>query len=287
MMNTHTYFSAALITMFLATPVLAGRTISLPFEETFDDGDTWTDDLLWVANGASGTHVSAGGWRGGAAKIFPPTTTNGGENGTYAGLGSFNGLDHRRLNVRYLMKIGPTYHTTHRGMSQNKHIIVEKHEGRERGMTMLQEYPGAPYHTFGSFSDNEDVTFYSTGAQWPNGDDLFKSTDYADEWFCIEHEWDLDVGIARVYIWTQDGRINGRYVTAPKVASSSYSEIQIIGGYFNGYHLSDPRNYIMFDELVIDDAFIGPPDGFLTDTQRSLTDTPPSAPTNLTIQADF
>jgi hypothetical protein len=269
MMHTPVILSAALIATFLATSATAGRTISLPFEETFDNGDTWTHDLLWVANGASGTHDSTGGWRGGAAKIFPPTNILGGENGTYAGMGAFGGLDHRRLNVRYLMRIGPTYHTTHQGMPQNKHIIVNKHEGRERGMTMLQEYPDAPYHTFGAFSDNGDITYYATGAQWPNGDDPFKNTDYLDEWFCIEHEWDLDQGIARVYIWTRDGRLDGLYVTAPKVTTSSFSEVQIIGGYFNGYHLSDPNNYIMYDELKIDDGFIGPPDGFLTDSAVS------------------
>jgi len=263
-------YGIAVVLMMLASPAHAGRNITLPFEEKFDSGDTWTADLRWVVNGATGTHLVTGGWKGGCARFTPPTSAPG-SNGTYSGLGSFTGLNHKTIHIRYLMKIGATYHLTHQGMPQNKHVILNKHVGSDRGMTMLQKYVDAPphYHTFGAYSNNGGASYYQGGGItpppfWPNGQDAFKNTDHLAEWFCIEHAFDLNAGTARIYLWTQDGSLSGQYIEAPKDTSSTYSEVQIIGGYYNSYHTADPDTYLLFDELKIATSFIGPPPGFLT-----------------------
>jgi hypothetical protein len=51
---------------------------------------------------------------------------------------------------------------------------------------------------------------------------------------------------------------------------------------YNGYHVSDASNYVMFDEFAVDDSFIGPSEGFLggtyPDPEPQLQPEPESEP---------
>lgn len=240
----------------------AGRSISLPFTENFDS-DAYARDLIWTSGGASHTHLPNGGWSGGAARFTPPTDENGQD---YSGLGAFTGLSEKVLHVRILMKVGRTYHTTAESTGygdQNKFIIVDRTNGGNRGMTIFESQGNpANYYTFGACEDNTCI--YEGGSYWPDGNDSFKHTDYMDEWICMELEMDLNRRETTVHLWTQDGRFNGSYVTRDYSSDAGFwNQVQIIGGYYNGRHSTDPDTYIMFDELKIDREFIGPPSGFM------------------------
>ena len=242
--------------------VNAGRNISLPFEQNFDTMDY--SDLIWISGGATHTHLPSGGWQGGAAKFTPPTSSS---SQYYSGLGSFNGINEKKLHIRVLAKVGSTYHVNQRSVGygyQNKFIIVTR-GGADRGMTIFERCGSSGYYTFGACDDN--TCLYECGGSpdwWPNGSDAFKSTDYLDEWFCLELECDLTTRTSKIYLWTQDGVLDGEYMsTALASGSGAYDAIQIIGGFYNGYHLSDENTYVMFDELKIDTQFIGPPAGFV------------------------
>ena len=258
-----------LLMLICPVHVLAGRNISFPFEESFDSGDVWRSDLCWVGGGATCSHLTSGCWSGGCAKFTPPTATSG---QAMSGLGSFDFIDgtHKRVNIRVLMKVGSTYHITSRSSgynNQNKLIIVGRQDNGDRGMTIFERYyDGEPhYFTFGACRDN-DCNYECggiTNCWWPNSKDRFKSTDYLGQWFCLELEADLINKISKVYIWTQDGKLKGEYKTFPITDTSAYSYIQIIGGFYNGYHVADSNTYVMFDELKISNTFIGPPPGFL------------------------
>lgn len=240
----------------------AARNITIPYELKFDSGDDWTSDLRWVAGGATGTHVTSGCWSGGCAKFTPPTSAQ-----TYAGLGAFSFSSQNHLNVRALVKVGSTYTSTAHADgygTQNKFIIITPSGAGERGMTIFQAYEDN-YYTFGACNDNDCLYECggTPGQYWPCGNDAFKSSDYPGEWFCIELEVDYPSDSSNVYIWTQDGKLNGLYKTSPLSASSAFNGIQIIGGFYNGYHTSDSNTYVMFDEIKISNSYIGPPAGFV------------------------
>lgn len=271
MKKTIFYFS---ILLLLHIPAFAARNISLPFELKFDSMNY--SDLLWVAGGGTHTFEASGGWSGGAAKFTPPNSAPG---QTYTGLGSFNGLNTNQVNIRFLVKFGPTYESTARADGygyQNKFVIVEPDSGN-RGMTIFERYSSSPYYyTWGNCDDN--TCLYDGGEWWPNGRDSFRSTDYADQWVCIELECNAANNATTVYIWTLDGQFAGEYMTGSLSAGNAFRAVQIIGGYFNGHHVSDPNNYIKFDELKIDSRYIGPPEGFLSGNPPPATEPPATEP---------
>jgi len=247
--------------------------ITLPYEEKFNSGDYDTEDsLVWLTKQATHTYVSDGGWSGGAAKFTPPKTEGG-----YSGLGSFTGLSEKILHVRILVKMGTTYTSTAVASpsgygSQNKWSLVHRDNGGSRAMTMLEfaapddeYYPGmADYYTFGA-CDNNACTFEGDSEQnFPYGLDTFQTPDYEGEWICVEVKYNLTNQTSTIYIWTQDEVFAGEYVTGTySSGEGNWSYVEIIGGYFNGYHpTQDANTYIMYDELKIDTSYIGPPSGF-------------------------
>ena len=48
-------------------------------------------------------------------------------------------------------------------------------------------------------------------------------------------------------------------------------------GYFHSdqFNMADPDNYFMFDELVVSNSYIGPPEGFLSGDGGNVVDTEP------------
>lgn len=264
--------------------VQAERTISLPFELNFDSGNNWTQDLMWVEGTSTGTHITSGGgcWSGGCAKFTPPTR----DSDNAAGFGRFTGLNTRRLNIRFLMKIGTTWFSTAREGEEgygNK-LIINMASAGDRPMAILFPHRASPYYYSLAPCDGTICEFQCGGTPncyWPNGNDTFTIEDgiglkdYAGQWVCIEHETDLAAGTVKLYIWTLGGELSGLYETQSRTGGGTVTGIDIIGGYYNEYHIADPNTYIMFDELKIDNKFIGPPPGFLVAL--------PSAPTGLRI----
>ena len=270
MVRIFTALSILLISLMLSVPAYSARNISLPFTENFDSS-SYTVDLLFLTNGATHTYLESGGWSGGAAKFTPPTSAGG-----YSGLGGFMELSGKVIHVRVLVKIGSTYLSTVHADGygrQNKWTIVVRDNEGDRGMAMLEyaapddgDYPGMPdYYTFGCCEDNSCTYEGDPEQSFPYGLDSFKSTDYEGEWICIEYQYNLTAETSTAYIWTQDGVFNGEYhsYNYENGGAGDWDYIQIIGGYFNGYHSNqDSNTYIMFDELKIDTQYIGPPSGF-------------------------
>lgn len=257
----------------------AGRNITLPFEEKFDSGDTWTSDLLWVGNGGTGTHVASEGcWSGGCAKFTPPTSAvsmNGGVNG----MGQFTGISTTRLNVRLLVKVGTTYYSTATnagGGVGNKFFIYLLDNASTRPMSIWQpNWIGEDVDYFSPGACNGTECLYQCGGTpdcyWPDGDDTFTwkngvSGDYAGQWICMEFESDTSTGINTLYVWTQDGVLSGVYMQHSRTGGGNINTIDMIGGYYNHIHTNDANTYIMFDELKISNTYIGPPAGFVGGT---------------------
>jgi hypothetical protein len=258
-------FLIMVVVFLMATPVQGARNITLPFSENFESNNY--GDLLWLSNGATHSYQSSGGWQGGAARFTPPTY---GDNGTYSGLGSFNFAERSRVHVRFLAKFGPQYINTSRsgaGNQQNKFAIFNPGSGGTRGMLSLYQAGGSNF-SFGPCNNSTckyecgEGTSPDAGDWWPNGQDRFLLADRLNEWIAIEYVIDLGAGITSVYIWTLDGALDGLYKQYYINQGGNINSLQILGGYYNGYHVSDPNSYVMFDELVIDGSFIGPPSGF-------------------------
>jgi hypothetical protein len=134
------------------------------------------------------------------------------------------------------------------------------------------------------------VCRFEGGEGWPNGTERLRLGDRtlgggrrSNEWISVELEANTRTGMIRLYIDTQDGAMSGLYVERHMDSSGAggvWSYIDLIGGYMNwGNVRSDPENYFMLDELVVDDSRIGPPANF-----RSTTTVRPNAPTSLSVQ---
>lgn len=252
---------------------------SLPYTLTFDT-NAYASNMLHVSTniGATHTYEASGGWRGGAAKFTPPTDNEG-----YSGLGQFHGLNTlgaplTQLNVRFLVYHGASLPTraphvklliTNRennfGEAQRPMIISA---GSSRGRLYL------PCHNIAcDLTTREQQAFYVD--------------DHLEEWVSMELEVKLVEEEINLYIYTADGRVAGLVATNNfmdpndhrPLTDNPFSYIDGLGYYWGppnevsslGF---DENTYIKFDELVIDDSYIGPPAGFVAPA--------PAAPTNVT-----
>lgn len=263
----------------ISGPASAERIItSLPHIERFDS-DAYSRDAIWLTGGARHQWMSSGGWRGGAAKFFPPTV---GQN--YSGLGQFilrMGTVPEQLNVRWLMYHGSTWREYASG---EKLIIMNRNGNGGRPMIILRESQssGQTWETLGACDGT--VCRYEGGDYWPDGTDRLKIGNppvaREQEWMSLEFEANTRTGMIRLYVDTQDGRMNGLYIERPMDDTGpggTWSYVDIIGGFFNLASQADPNNFFMVDELQIDSRRIGPPDGFTSSTR-------PQPPTNVSVQ---
>ena len=245
---------------------MAARSISLPYELKFDSGDNWTADLRWVECGGTVTHVTAGCWSGGCARITPPTSacTGGGINGGVACLGKFEGFSATRLNIRFLLKVGPTYYSSARnggGSMINKFIDVHSNAGARFGILGFQAGPG--YSAFGVLTNPSQAYVYASPPSrgWIE-DSPFRVSDsgnHGGEWISVEYEIDGNTDTTSVFITEANG--TQTTITAAS-ANTGYMNDFYIGGYHNGYFVSDPGTYMLIDELKISNSRIGTPSGF-------------------------
>ena len=270
----------------------AERSIQAPFRETFDQNNY--SDLVWLSegNGATFTHLNSGCWSGGCAKFTPPTgVTNSGVNGAMAGLGHFTGLNLSRINIRLLMKIGPTYYSTARnsgGGIGNKFIDVHSASWSRLGILGFHPYhtqddpPDTQYYTFGTMVV-PSTAYYYTSQGGGRSEAAFHIADgigdYAGQWFALEYEINNATNTTKCYLWTQDGQFNGEYISYPSAIPENANYFYV-GGYYNNIHLADPDSYMVIDDLMVSDGYIGPPSGFIGGGSDT---TPPTNPTGLSV----
>lgn len=254
----------------------AGAQITFPHSDDFS-----TEAYSIVNEGTCGTvtyttGASCYGGSGGCVKIVPPTS--GGQ--CTMGITGYNFTDTKQLNVRFLVKIGNQYEETATAVEygyQNKMLIVSRSvETSVRGMGIFERNSDSGWYTWGACEDNSCLYYDGDdGYAWPHANDTFKSSSYADQWVCVEWELDITEGLARLYIWTADGVNNGLHQTYIYTEQSGdlgyYTEIQAIGGFFNGYHTSNANAYLMFDNLVLSNTYIGPPAGFIGSTTQTIS----------------
>lgn len=246
-----------------------------PFRADFDRNDY--NDMVKLTQGATHTWDPNGGWSGGAAKFTPPTLNEG-----YCGLGQFSGIDRnvgnvRRLNVRFLIKHGPTFHTY---AATNKLVIMNRAAGTLRPMIISKNHQVVrdwrtyrPCHgtwCVPPVTDNEGLKIGPDPGSRKN------------EWISVELEADLDRRVINLYIYTADGEVSGLYTVNPFIDDNDsgagfFERIDVLGGYFGkDYGRADAGNYFMIDELEIDSQYIGPPQGFVGSVVA-----PPSYPGNI------
>ncbi|MBL8269759.1 hypothetical protein [Steroidobacter sp.] len=260
-------------------PAAAERIVrSLPHSENFDT-NAYASDAIWLTGGARQTWMPSAGWRGGAAKFFPPTVAQ-----NYSGLGQFIlslSTVPEQLNVRWLMYHGTTWREYAQG---EKLIILNRNGNRGRPMIILRESSsgGQTWETMGACDGT--VCRYEGGDYWPDGTDRLKIGNppvaREAEWISVEFEANTRTGMIRLYVDTQDGALSGLYIERPMDdtgTGGTWAYIDVIGGFFNNASTADENNYVMFDELVIDSKKIGPPAGFGSSTR-------PQPPTNVSVQ---
>lgn len=271
----------AIAGLFASSESHAARVLNaLPHTETFDT-NAYTNDLVWVTEGATQTWMPTSGWTGGAAKF-----TAGNAQG-YAGLGQIllSGLSTRpeQLNVRFLIYYGATWHDYG---PEGKLIIMNRDGNGGRPMVIVRDWQqsGSSWETWAACDGT--VCRYQGGDYFPDGTDRLRIGNRSlggreNEWISVELEANSRTGMIRLYVDTTDGALSGLYVerymddTGP---GGVWSMIDIIGGYMHSGSLrQDPENYFMIDELRVDSRRIGPPAGF-SGAPR------PSAPTALRAQ---
>lgn len=280
---------SVMLVLMAYAPSFAARDITLPFTLSFDSSDY--DDLLWNTGGATHTNISSGCWSGSCAKITPPTDC---ATGGYMGLGSFTGLNHPQVNIRFLMKVGSTYASTasNCGGEGLGNKLVDSLQVGDAGRSLVgllidSHVPAGGAQTFGMCTSGPSGTDYNcdnagggispcnywsasgahevVGCGYDRlhfGGDI--TTDYDNQWISVEVEL-VRNGYNKIYIYTQDGVLAGLYVTNDALSNDyNWSYIRHIGGYSNQDHpTADANTYIMFDELQISTSYIGPPTGFI------------------------
>ncbi len=249
-------------------PAFAARNVIFPFKETFSRNNY--GDAVWLANGAGLIHIASGGWRDGAVRIIPPNRATGG-NGTYAGMGSYYFPPSPVVHLRFLVKFGPEYIRTARpgiGNMQNKFAIFTSESIHTRGILSLFQTPEQDYSL--GVCENSRCRYEcgqgsspSAGDWWPNGRDAFLLSRHLNEWIAIEYAVNLRTGRTSLYIWTINGHLNGLYKEYYITRGGTLNVLQILGGYYNGYHIPNAGSYVMFDEIALDSKYIGPPPGFV------------------------
>ena len=282
-----------LTALCIAPSAMAARDVTaFPFRENFDT-DAYTRDIVRLTQGARHEWEPDGGWRGGAAKFFPPTQNEG-----YSGLGSFTRIyqNHGRvtqLNLRVLAYHGPTL--TPLGPKNSKLMILNPASGtRPMILKNGRFYPnGEEYGFYGAClstvctwhdDGNSGAPRPGTGFQYgnPGTDD-----NYTNQWVSIELEANTVANTVKTFIHTADGRITGLQAQRTDYNDADYfTHVDGVPGYWGNRSDGWPRrldsgSYIMIDELELNTRYIGPPAGFVGGSSGSGPDAPPAAPSNL------
>jgi hypothetical protein len=232
------------------------------------------------------TGAACWGGSGGCAKFYG--SESGG--GVYRGftLGSYSGGP-SRLNIRYLKKWNSNWIGNQRGLKSDFFTMGGNRFWAQQsgvawgfgGFQMSQSHNGTLYRIHGNGqsqarcqSEGYLCVPYETNASLGPGVAAagpFEYEDYVDQWVSLEFEV-LSTGVFRIYIWTQDGRYNGLYMEARNMPTGTPAVTGFGGMYFHDSGAS-PGSFVMVDEVVVSESFIGPPPGFLSDAERPRSPT--------------
>ena len=277
---------AALGLLLLPALVVAERRITtFPHSETFENLASIADLAVAGPAGATVTwlpNTSWNGGNGGAVKITPVTNTEG-----YGGIGGFTGFRQSRLNVRFLIKFGSNF----AGVATMDKLVIMNRDGAARPMifdAMLgpDQNGGRPALVYGPCLGTL-CSWHQTN-NWNNHPFYVTRTVNVDEWFAFEYEADLPNKRLNLYIWSRDGRYSGLYSSYDMTvgldneagfnsASAPVINVEGIGWYWHPpeerapLSARDENTYIMIDDVVINNQYIGPPQNFMGNS-------PPSAP---------
>src|SRR5690349_18198425 len=243
----------AAVSVGATTAAFAARTLrSLPHEEHFDT-NAYASDIVWTVQGGTHAYMPNSGWKGGAAKFTPPTTGEG-----VSGLGQFMlGLSSvpEQLNVRFLVYYGSTWNQYSNG---NKLVIMNRDGNRGRPMIISRAVGSGDtrWETWGACDGT--VCRYEGGDYWPDGTDTLRIGNSPigreHQWISVEFEANTRTGMIRMYVDSEDGRLNGLYIERPMDDTGTggvWSYIDTVGGYMAQTVRADPENYFMIDELKI------------------------------------
>lgn len=187
------------------------------------------------------------------------------------------------IHVRILMKISADYWTTADAADEFKSLIMRRCNsdcsaaGADTERVIALIYDEGVDGWTPRISEN-----IGTQATIQGGFGNFNFDNYADEWVCIEYEADLNEGVYRVFIDTQDGLYTSESGTTPyavldpvvDTSPAAWHHISRLWGYLMGFQEHTTVNgydpYYLLDELIIDDSYIGPPAGFTASTATIL-----------------
>lgn len=222
------------------------------------DGDY--SSYVTLSGVATHTNLPSGGWDGGGAAKFTANTTY----GSNTGITPPDFTDANQINIRVVYKFGSTWNAAVPGT--NKLMILGRSTAldTDRGMFLTQQssYQGAPingivYH--GYVSDNISRT--------PPDPVNLNLQPYINsgDWVCFEFQANLSSNHLRIYVTTRDGVLNETLKDSTTMASTSglWSGIDIVGGYCQADGTVDANSYFIMDSLAVNNAYIGPPAGFV------------------------
>ena len=270
-----------------------------PYRDCFRSNPVGTRTRMTNNVGAEVVWDEGAGWNGqNALRVRPPhilTRDSVGNriNGQgYAGLGEhhFHAVRTKRLNIRYLFR----YNSNWAQYAQNTKWEIaikynypnssppQRREGCERAMAI--GVPGSLGVTRKALIVEQGVCTQSWNVPNLNGW-YFGPGLRENEWVSVESEFDIDTGLYSTYITTQDGVYNqslhtqiniaqGQYGAPPETERDPYwwGSIDCTAGCFWGWPDdggSIPRpddTYIWYSHVVISNTRIGPPAGFIRQT---------------------
>ena len=250
----------------LAANAHAARNISLPYSTDFTTNDI--SDLIWTSCAGASVTYSTNGYSGGAVKIVPPTDACASGNGGMSSIGYFQGFSTNRINIRFLMKIGPTYVSSWRGMDQNKFLDVQGTGGSSHRKGIFTLQGGSSGLAPGNYPRTSNwVVYRSPGTSdadhnWQNSPfKIYDGGAYSNNWICYEYEIVIGANTARVIITQQNGAVIE--ITTPSDPGGLITSF-VLGGYHNNYSVADAGNWLLIDNLAVSGTgYIGPPSGFV------------------------
>lgn len=187
-----------------------------------------------------------------------------------------NGMAPGTIHVRALVKYSEDYHIA-QDPEEVKDVILRRcnpdcssyGSDEERAIVVHWHNQGEDYPTIG---ENIGSSHPNNVISYPD----FASPDYSGEWISFEYEFDLNEGTYRIFIDTPDGNYtsdngNTPYAEWSPVGDTSpaaWHHIARLFGYVEGFEAHTSSNgydpYLLLDEIVMDDSYIGPPSGFIS-----------------------
>lgn len=251
----------------------SGRYIdSFPVTEDFNGRDSYVDDLVWIDDRvATFSHESDLGWQGSGAARYT-FIENSEEADTFFGYWMLPRSPEeqvRTLHVRWLVYYGADY--VEATPEPPKTLIVhrcnadcsDRGESGQRGMVM--EETDGTWRKWPYIMENIETNGYDAPRE--SGKTAFNIADHLGEWISYEAEFDLDEGIARLFIDTRDGEQSSQGGTAPYQVYTDWNTSHAwysvaLMGYWERRVMGGGDAFFMVDEVTFDTEYIGPPEGF-------------------------